>query len=205
MGLLATFAFFATTSAISAAGDFERAHFPLLEEPRFVGSDMSSSDGLSLSLPLTTDALPFPFEFFPNTLLVCRFRFVFVDWESDSRRPPRICSAFQCEEQSRSSGCWTSKSSLAASHSFRYHDAYHVFERGFPFTSLSRGSGRLVRWFEMMLWPDALIALYSAVVISVPSSWRIQAARGGLDLLLALIMTSGSASQSLNSHKISGG
>ena len=55
----------------------------------------------------------------------------------------------------------------------------------------------------MMLWPDALIALYSAVVISVPSLWQIQAARGGLDLLLVLIMTSGSASQSLNSHKIS--
>jgi len=150
-GSLATFVFFMTTSAVGEAGEFERARFPLLEGPRFVGGDMSSSEWLSLSLPPTTDALPLPFEFFPNNLLACCFHFVFTDWESDSRRPPSICSAFQCEEQSQSSGCWTSKSSLAASHSFRYHDAYHVLVRGFPFASLSHGSGRLARWLDMML------------------------------------------------------
>jgi len=198
-GSLATFVFFVTTSAVGEAGEFECTCFPLLEGPRFVGSDMSSSEWLLLSLPPTTNALPLPFEFFPNNLLACRFYFVFTDWESDSRRPASICLAFQCEEQSWSSGCWTSK----LSHSFWYHDTYHVLVRGFPFASLSHGSGRLARWLDMMLWPDALIVSYSAEVMSMPSSWHIQAARGGLDLLLVLMLTSGSVLQSLSSHKIS--
>jgi len=122
-----------------------------------------------------------------------------------SREVPRMCSAFQWDKQSVSSGCWSSSFEIAIFHSvgWKVRKYVFVFCWGFcPHQLLGTWSWRSSNF---ILCVEALIAFHSSVLIMRLSAWWIALSIGGWGLLLSGILMSGSSWQSWSDQRTSTG